>query len=40
MSCLVTDDFFPEWKKWSQFLYDTTETLHVDALPDSHPIQV
>ncbi|XP_074565091.1 aminopeptidase M1-B-like [Curcuma longa] len=40
MSFLVTDDFFPEWKKWSQFLYDTTETLHLDALSHSHPIQV
>ncbi|XP_074565090.1 aminopeptidase M1-B-like [Curcuma longa] len=40
MSCLVTDDFFPEWEKWSQFLYDTTEILHSDALLDSHPVQV
>lgn len=40
MSYLVIDDVFPEWEKWSQLLDDTTTTLELDALSDSHPIEV
>ncbi|XP_042432857.1 aminopeptidase M1-D-like [Zingiber officinale] len=40
MSYLVIDDVFPEWEKWSQLLDDTTATLELDALSDSHPIEV
>ncbi|XP_042437232.1 aminopeptidase M1-B-like [Zingiber officinale] len=40
MSYLVIDDVFPEWEKWSQLLDDTTVALELDALSDSHPIEV
>lgn len=37
---MATDILFPEWKIWSQFLQETTGGLVMDALEQSHPIQV
>nr|XP_011467403.1 PREDICTED: aminopeptidase M1-like [Fragaria vesca subsp. vesca] len=40
ISYMATDILFPEWKVWSQFLQQTTGGLVMDALEQSHPIQV
>lgn len=40
ISYMATDILFPEWKIWSQFLQETTGGLVMDALEQSHPIQV
>ncbi|CAK9179919.1 unnamed protein product [Ilex paraguariensis] len=40
VSYLVTDILFPEWKIWSQFLQVTADGLRIDALEQSHPIEV
>ncbi|KAM5579485.1 hypothetical protein ABKV19_009325 [Rosa sericea] len=40
ISYMATDILFPEWKVWSQFLQKTTGGLIMDALEQSHPIQV
>ncbi|XP_024180663.2 aminopeptidase M1 isoform X3 [Rosa chinensis] len=40
ISYMATDILFPEWKVWSQFLQYTTGGLIMDALEQSHPIQV
>ncbi|XP_050380494.1 aminopeptidase M1-like [Argentina anserina] len=40
ISYMVTDILFPEWKVWSQFLQQTNGGLVMDALEQSHPIQV
>ncbi|KAL5559483.1 hypothetical protein UlMin_035694 [Ulmus minor] len=40
MSYLATDILFPEWKIWTQFAVDSTIGLNLDALEESHPIEV
>ncbi|MED6192139.1 AP-1 complex subunit mu-1-like [Stylosanthes scabra] len=40
VSYLATDNLFPEWKIWSQFLNESTEGLRLDGLAESHPIEV
>ena len=40
ISNLATDRLFPEWKIWTQFVQDTTGGLSLDALEQSHPIEV
>jgi len=40
MSYLAADSLFPEWNIWTQFLDDTTSGLRLDALAESHPIEV
>ncbi|KAL0319414.1 UNVERIFIED_CONTAM: Aminopeptidase M1 [Sesamum angustifolium] len=40
VSYLVTDRLFPEWKIWNRFLQQTTGGLRMDALGQSHPIEV
>ncbi|KAG0454695.1 hypothetical protein HPP92_023987 [Vanilla planifolia] len=37
---LAADSIFPEWKIWTQFLDDTVSGLRLDALSESHPIEV
>ncbi|XP_071903057.1 aminopeptidase M1-like isoform X1 [Coffea arabica] len=40
VSYLVTDILFPEWKIWNHLLQETTDGLQMDALEQSHPIEV
>ncbi|CAI9753742.1 unnamed protein product [Fraxinus pennsylvanica] len=40
VSYLVTDKLFPEWKIWNRFIQDMTSALRMDALEQSHPIEV
>ncbi|KMZ61536.1 aminopeptidase M1 [Zostera marina] len=41
VSYLANDTLFPEWKCWTQFLNECTEEgLRLDALAESHPIEV
>ncbi|PIN22295.1 Puromycin-sensitive aminopeptidase [Handroanthus impetiginosus] len=40
VSYLATDRLFPEWKIWNQFLFEITDGLRMDALEQSHPIEV
>ncbi|KAI3455597.1 hypothetical protein Pfo_012260 [Paulownia fortunei] len=40
VSYLVTDRLFPEWKIWNRFLQETIDGLRMDALEQSHPIEV
>lgn len=40
VSYLATDRLFPEWKVWTQFLQETIDGLSLDALEQSHPIEV
>ncbi|ONK80890.1 uncharacterized protein A4U43_C01F22890 [Asparagus officinalis] len=40
VSYLAADSLFPEWKIWTQFLDDYTTGLRLDALAESHPIEV
>ena len=40
VSYLATDEFFPDWKIWTQFLEQTVGGLKLDALSESHPIEV
>ncbi|XP_065866554.1 aminopeptidase M1-like, partial [Euphorbia lathyris] len=40
ISYMATDRLFPEWKIWTQFLQLTSSGLHIDALGESHPIEV
>ncbi|KAK9131306.1 hypothetical protein Sjap_011793 [Stephania japonica] len=40
VSYLAVDTFFPEWKMWDQFLAETADGLKLDALEESHPIEV
>ncbi|KAH7523844.1 hypothetical protein FEM48_Zijuj06G0055200 [Ziziphus jujuba var. spinosa] len=40
VSYLATDNLFPEWKIWTQFLDESTEGLRLDGLEESHPIEV
>ncbi|XP_062159287.1 aminopeptidase M1-like [Alnus glutinosa] len=37
---LATDNLFPEWKIWTQFLDESTDGLKLDGLAKSHPIEV
>ena len=40
VSYLAVDAIFPEWKIWTQFLDDTASGMKLDALSESHPIEV
>ncbi|KAK9274002.1 hypothetical protein L1049_018816 [Liquidambar formosana] len=40
VSYLATDNLFPEWKIWTQFLVESNESLRLDGLAGSHPIEV
>ncbi|KAG2578560.1 hypothetical protein PVAP13_6NG203300 [Panicum virgatum] len=40
VSYLAVDSLFPEWNNWTQFLDETTSGLRLDALAESHPIEV
>ncbi|PKA63344.1 puromycin-sensitive aminopeptidase [Apostasia shenzhenica] len=40
VSYLAADSLFPEWKIWTQFLDDSVSGLRLDALAESHPIEV
>ncbi|KAL6295989.1 hypothetical protein ACE6H2_004131 [Prunus campanulata] len=40
VSYLATDNLFPEWQIWTQFLDECTGGLRLDALEESHPIEV
>ncbi|XP_020088799.1 aminopeptidase M1-like [Ananas comosus] len=40
VSYLAADSLFPEWNVWTQFLDETTTGLRLDALTESHPIEV
>ncbi|KAK9273353.1 hypothetical protein L1049_018162 [Liquidambar formosana] len=40
VSYLATDNLFPEWKIWTQFLVESNEGLRLDGLAGSHPIEV
>ncbi|PAN35146.1 hypothetical protein PAHAL_6G184800 [Panicum hallii] len=40
VSYLAVDSLFPEWNNWTQFLDETTSGLTLDALAESHPIEV
>ncbi|XP_050285452.1 aminopeptidase M1-like isoform X1 [Quercus robur] len=40
ISYMATDIIFPEWKIWTQFLRQTADGLRMDAMEQSHPIEV
>ncbi|RLM62046.1 aminopeptidase M1-B [Panicum miliaceum] len=40
VSYLAVDSLFPEWNNWTQFLDETTSGLTLDALAESHSIEV
>ncbi|KAJ3683358.1 hypothetical protein LUZ60_013585 [Juncus effusus] len=40
VSYLVVDVIFPEWNTWTQFLHETSNGMRLDALSESHPIEV
>ncbi|CAD6245000.1 unnamed protein product [Miscanthus lutarioriparius] len=40
VSYLAVESLFPEWNNWTQFLDETTSGLKLDALVESHPIEV
>nr|XP_043614799.1 aminopeptidase M1-like isoform X2 [Erigeron canadensis] len=40
VSYLATDNLFPEWRIWRQFLEKTAGGLRLDSLEQSHPIEV
>ncbi|XP_062195196.1 aminopeptidase M1-B isoform X2 [Phragmites australis] len=40
VSYLAVDSLFPEWNNWTQFLDEMTSGLKLDALAESHPIEV
>ncbi|XP_066327169.1 aminopeptidase M1-B-like isoform X1 [Miscanthus floridulus] len=40
VSYLAVESLFPEWNNWTQFLDETTSGLKLDALAESHPIEV
>ncbi|KAF7047190.1 hypothetical protein CFC21_056144 [Triticum aestivum] len=40
VSYLAVESIFPEWNNWTQFLDETTSGLRLDALAESHPIEV
>ena len=37
---MATDILFPEWNVWNQFLLQAADGLRLDALENSHPIEV
>lgn len=37
---MAIETLFPEWKMWTQFLQHTASGLVIDALEESHPIEV
>lgn len=37
---MAIETLFPEWKMWTQFLQQTASGLVIDALEESHPIEV
>ncbi|TXG68455.1 hypothetical protein EZV62_003390 [Acer yangbiense] len=40
VSYMATDNLFPEWNIWTNFLRETTGGLSLDALEQSHPVEV
>ncbi|MFS7974548.1 putative membrane alanyl aminopeptidase [Helianthus anomalus] len=40
VSYFATDTLFPEWRIWTRFLEETAEGLQLDALEQSHPVEV
>ncbi|KAL8153427.1 hypothetical protein V2J09_011187 [Rumex salicifolius] len=40
ISYLAVEIIFPEWKMWTQFILQTNDDLRLDALEESHPIEV
>ncbi|XP_038896093.1 aminopeptidase M1-like isoform X2 [Benincasa hispida] len=40
VSYMAIDTLFPEWKMWTQFLQQTASGLVIDALEESHPIEM
>ena len=40
VSYMATDIMFPEWKILTQFLLKTNDGLRMDALEQSHPIEI
>ncbi|KAG6581845.1 Aminopeptidase M1, partial [Cucurbita argyrosperma subsp. sororia] len=40
ISYMAIDTLFPEWKMWTQFLQQTARGLVIDALEESHPIEM
>ncbi|WVZ93105.1 hypothetical protein U9M48_039114 [Paspalum notatum var. saurae] len=40
VSYLAVESLFPEWNNWTQFLDEMTSGLRLDALAESHPIEV
>jgi puromycin-sensitive aminopeptidase len=40
VSYLAVESLFPEWNNWTQFLDETASGLKLDALAESHPIEV
>ncbi|KAL6523975.1 AP-1 complex subunit mu-1-like [Orobanche minor] len=40
VSYLAADSLFPDWQIWTQFLDESTAGLRLDALAESHPIEV
>ncbi|KAL6596142.1 hypothetical protein ACP70R_047506 [Stipagrostis hirtigluma subsp. patula] len=40
VSYLAVESLFPQWNNWTQFLDETTSGLRLDALAESHPIEV
>ncbi|KAK0597687.1 hypothetical protein LWI29_027625 [Acer saccharum] len=37
---MATDNLFPEWNTWTNFIRETTGGLSLDALEQSHPVEV
>lgn len=40
VSYMAIETLFPEWKMWTQFLQHTASGLVIDALEESHPIEM
>ncbi|XP_008447628.2 aminopeptidase M1-like [Cucumis melo] len=40
VSYMAIETLFPEWKMWTQFLQQTASGLVIDALEESHPIEM
>jgi puromycin-sensitive aminopeptidase len=40
VSYLAVESLFPEWNNWTRFLDEMTSGLRLDALAESHPIEV
>lgn len=37
---MATNILFPEWNIWTEFLTETSGGLNLDALEQSHPVEV